>query len=208
MSLAAALTPLVKAAHYKPKARWFLNVGSFTVAGAVSSSCVGLVLGAIGGALPVSLAGVTGIAVAITVASLAMARETGVRRIPLPQVRRATPGGWARTLSGPIVPALWGFDLGLFFTTFFTFAGAWLLVALAVFSGAPSFGAALFLAYWGGRALSIWLAPLFLPDGSATSQMMSAFVLQHRQFQLLHVVGLGLMTTVLIGMALTSTPLW
>jgi len=207
MSLAAALTPLVKAAQNTERVRWALNVGAYTLAGTVSSALVGVSLGAIGGALPVSFAGSLGMGAAVAVALLAMAREIGVGAIPLPQVRRATPGTWAQNLSGPLVPVLWGFDLGLFFTTFFTFAGPWLLVVLAVAAGNPAFGALLFVAYWCGRAVSVWLAPLLLPDASATPQLMNAFVLQRRQFQLIHVVALAFMTTVLSVMFISSTPL-
>lgn len=208
MSVAAALTPLVKAAQPGCNRRWALNVSAYTLSGALSSALVGLTLGALGSALGVASIPAAGIMAAALVAIVAAARELGVSAIPLLQARRATPGEWARNLNGALVPALWGFDLGLCFTTYFTFAGPWLLVTLAVVAGSPIFGAALFLAYWAGRVLSVWLAPLLLPDASSTPQLVTTLVGAKRSFQLVHVAGLCAMAALLIAMLVTSREIW
>ena len=97
-----------------------------------------------------------------------------------------------------VTAALWGLDLGLFFTTWFTFAGDWLLVIVAIITREPMYGAALFSVYWLGRALSVWFAPLLLQDARATPQLMSSIRAHRWAFQRLHVVGLAWGITVLI----------
>lgn len=207
MSLAAAITPLVKAAQYRLKARWLVNVLAYAGAGALTSAAVGLALGGVGAALSSSLASEAALVAAIAIGLAVLVRELGLVALPLVQVRRATPGAWAQNLRGPLVPALWGFDLGLFFTTYFTFAGAWLLVAVVVLAGDPLFGAALLLAYWAGRVMSLALSPLLLPDASATSRLMQALVASRRRFQLVHAGAVVVMTAALVQMFVSSTPL-
>lgn len=136
---------------------------------------------------------------AIAVAVLAIARELGVLLVPLPQVARQTKDIWAKVFHGTLTAALWGLDLGLIFTTWLTFSGVWLLVIVTILTGESSFGATLFVLYWLGRALSVWLTPLLLQDASATSLLLGEITRQQRLFQRIHAVGLAWSVVVLIA---------
>jgi hypothetical protein len=174
----------------KDKPRWFRNVVGFTLAGLATSSLVGAVLGYVGAALGAGRTGAAGAIAALAVACLAAIRELGWIRIPLPQARRQTAGGWMHRGSG-VAAVLWGLDLGLFATTWLTFAGAWLIPVLALLSGSAGFGAAVFGAYWIGRAMSVWVGPMLLPTALDTPRLLDALMQHRRTAQLIHVGGLG-----------------
>lgn len=171
---------------------------AYTAAGVAASSAVGATLGWLGSvSLPPHVGG-TGLTIVLALAAMAIVREVGWLTIPMPQRTRQTQDFWARVFPGPVAAALWGFDLGLVFTTWLTFSGVWLLVVVAILIGEPAFGAALFFLHWFGRALSAWLAPLLSPDGSATPDLMEEITGQYRLFQLVHVVGIVGLATVFI----------
>lgn len=173
------------------KPSWLANVTAYTVGGAFTSAVVGAGLGGLGAVVLPAQVGVIGISVALTVAIVAVAREIAWTWIPLPQLARQTSGWWAKTTSRRTrAPLLWGLDLGLTFTTWFTFSGVWLVLVLAVLGGDPEFGVALLTSYWFGRALSVWLAPLLIADALGTPALIAALGSQHRLRKLVHVAGL------------------
>jgi hypothetical protein len=189
VSLVGALAPLGKVAGRRR--RWLVNVTLYTVAGLLASVLVGLALGAAGLLLwPRSLRAI-GLAATLLVAALAAARESGAISIPFPQVRRQTRDVWAKRFPSTVAATLWGLDLGLVFTTWFTFSGTWLLVAAAFSAGSPAYGAALFAAYWSGRALSVWVAPSLLRSATATPTLVGAIDAERQVFRWVHVAGVA-----------------
>jgi hypothetical protein len=164
---------------------------AYTAAGAATSALVGSILGVLGAVVLPSQGWLAGYLVLGAVAALAIARELVGPSIPVPQLRRQTPGIWAKTHGSTASAILWGLDLGLIFTTWFTFSGAWFVVALAVASGQAAFGAIVVLAYWLGRALSVWVAPLMMPTATATPALLAALGAEHRLFKIVHVAALG-----------------
>jgi len=116
--------------------------------------------------------GAPGMAVALGLAGLGVIRALGWTSFHLPRVRRQTPNSWPKPFEGAAASALWGFDVGLTFTTRFTFSGLSLLAALAILVGQPAFGAGLFAAFWLGRAASVWIGPFLLPDANATPRLL------------------------------------
>ena len=166
------------------------KVTGYTLAGVATSALVGACLGLLGNlALPTAPAR-AGVVAALIVAGIGLFRETSFPGIPLPQIRRQTPGIWAKRWPGAVAPVMWGLDLGLIFTTWLTFSGAWLLAALAILSGSAGFGARLFVAFWLGTALSVWIGPALLPSARATPDLMDAIAGQHRLFRRSHAAGL------------------
>ncbi len=159
---------------------------------------VGTMLGWVGKLLlPVQI-GRLSLFIVIGVAIIAMARELGWISFPLPQLKRQTRDIWGKIFPGPVAAALWGFDLGLFFTTWFRFAGLWLLVLVALIIRSPIYGAALFFAYWLGRAFSVWIAPSLMPNAGFTPHLLDGIAGQYQLFQRIHVLGLVWATVVLI----------
>jgi hypothetical protein len=150
---------------------------------------VGTLLGWLGGLLlpgPVDrLSGSILAGVFIT----SLVRELGWLNIPLLQPRRQTLGIWSRVFPWPVPAALWGFDIGLVFTTWFKFSGIWLLTAIVVVFGQPKFGALLFTAYWLGRALSVWIATVLMPNANATPVLLSAIQRQGILLQRMNALG-------------------
>jgi cytochrome c biogenesis protein CcdA len=144
--------------------------------------------------IPPSGLAVTAIVVPLAVA--ATAKELGWITVPLIQPRRQTNECW-KVHGRRVAGLLWGFDLGLLFTTWFTFAGTWLVPALAFATGKASFGAALFVAYWLGRALPIWLAPALLRRTS-TLGMLRHLSREYRTLQLFHAGALCWLTVLVL----------
>lgn len=171
--------------------QWLVNVTAYTAAGGAASIAVGVALSSLGHLLMPQQMHEIGIVTAIAVAALALARELGGLPIPLPQLHRQTRDLWARSFPGAVAAALWGFDLGLVFTTWLTFSGAWLLLVVAIIIGKAVFGAALFALYWLGRVLMVWLAPLLLQGPNATPQFLERVFRQHRFFQRIHATALA-----------------
>ena len=95
----------------------------------------------------------------------------------------------------------WGLDIGLLFSTWLTFAGAWWLAGFAILTGSPTFGAALLAAYWAGRAATIWLGPVYVPTATITPSLVLALRPLFRPFQIIH--GLA----VLAGVAVVASEL-
>lgn len=161
------------------------------MAGAATSVLVGTGLALIGAmAIPENI-GLLGPILVLLVTAVALTRESGLVVFPLPQIPRQTSGAWAkRRRSGKVAATLWGLDLGLTFTTWLTFSGAWVLAAMAFLGGDVGFGAALFAAYWFGRVLPVWLAPLLMERATDTPQLLTALVSERALFRSIHVAGL------------------
>ncbi|HEX9941070.1 MAG TPA: hypothetical protein VGG03_03575 [Thermoanaerobaculia bacterium] len=181
------------------KKNWLINVTAYTAAGLLASALVGWGLAALGRALlPSGMSGPAAV-LCLGIASLAAAREMGWVSLPLPQHRRQTRDVWAKWFRSPVAAALWGFDVGFLFTTWFTLAGVWLLVAVAFLAREPWFGTLLFAIYWLGRALSVWVAPLLLEDAASTPRLLAA-IEEHRSFvQRVHVLALAWALGVLVA---------
>jgi hypothetical protein len=117
----------------------------------------------------------------------------------LPQLRRATKGAWARW-GQPWAALLWGFDIGLFFTTWLTFAGAWWLAVVALLSADPAFASGILCAYWIGRVTTVWLGLWLVPTPTITPRLVVAWYRLRRPFQLLHATVI-LVGTIAVGAA-------
>lgn len=203
MSLVGALTPLGKVAG--GKRQWLIDVSVYTFAGTITSTFVGATLGWLGNvSLPRGL-NAAGLVISLAVAIIAIAREINWISFPLPQCSRQTRDIWARIFPSTVAAALWGVDLGLILTTYFTFAGIWLLVVIAFLTGEPSLGAALFATYWLGRAVSVWIAPLLMPDASTTPRLLDGIFGQFQLFRQIHVVALLWSVFVLILWLIAGT---
>jgi hypothetical protein len=202
MSLVGALTPPGKVAT--ARRGWLVNVAAYTAAGSLTSALVGGALGLLGAAvLPAHDERAAAVAL-LVLALLALARESGLVDLPLPQLGRQTDGWWAKALDLRPAAILWGLDIGLVFATWLTFSGAWVLAGLAFLNGDPIFGIVLFVAYWLGRAVSVWIGPLLAESATETSPLLTTLFDQRRLFRLAHVVGLLCMVPVLTSWAVTG----
>ena len=135
---------------------------SFTVAALSAAAVVGGLLGLLGGALGVERA----VLVVAALAALAAAREAGLIRVPLPQLRRQVPERWHHELPLPVWTAGYGAGLGIGFLTFQPVATFWIAVLAALAVGRPAASAAGFALYGAGRALMVVLPPR--PDRDVT----------------------------------------
>lgn len=196
--------PLGKVAGQRRK--WLMNVTAYTLAGVVTSALVGGGLGIAGAALLPERLGRVGMAIALAVALVALARELGYLAVPLPQIGRQTQGMWAKRYGATTAATMWGLDLGLTFTTWLGMAGPWVLAAVAFLAGGPLIGAALFVGYWLGRALSVWVGPLLMTSAADTPALLASLDDQQRLFRSVHVAALA-WSAVAIGIwTLVGTP--
>lgn len=182
---------------------WLRSVLAYTLSGVLASGLVGLTAGWLGSLIPDGDAAGTSLIVAATIGVLVALREAVGRSWPMPQVRRQTPENLRRRFSAPIAAGLWGFDLGLVFSTWLTFAGPWFLLAAAVAIGEPWAGAALFVGQWLARAAWLWLTPYLLTSariGPAFSRQVVRNVVLFRTVQILSaLVGVVALITLWIG---------
>jgi hypothetical protein len=125
-----------------------LALAGFAVGAVAASALVGAALGAVGALLGTQLAFVVA-----ALALLAAAREAGVVRLPLPQLRRQVPERWRSELPLPVWSVGYGIGLGLGFLTFQPVATFWVACAAAVALGKPLAAGLCFAAYGAGRAL-------------------------------------------------------
>ncbi len=193
MSLLGALGPLGKVAGRR--ASWLAQTGAYTVGGAVSSALVGGTLGFIGSQIGIALDVALAISLGVTVAVLA--RELGWLHLPLPHAQRQTNPSWRFHFPPLLTSGLWGFDIGLLFSTWMTFGGAWALVVIAVTTGNLVLGATLLVAFWVGRALSVWLVPLILPSAAATVSFLDTISACRPLEKRIHVAAIGAVVIVL-----------
>lgn len=127
---------------------------AFTVGAIGASALLGALLGAAGAAFDRTVALV---AVAV-LAAVAAAREAGVLRVPLPQLRRQVPERWRRSLPLPVWSFAYGAGLGVGLLTHLPVATLWVAAAGAVALGSPSLGAACLACFGLGRVVMV-LAP-------------------------------------------------
>lgn len=170
MSLLGALTPLGKVAGTRKI--WLKSALAYTLAGSLSSTLMGATLGSVGAWLQ---RGQQRWSVLLGVALLAFslaAREWGWIKFPIPQRQLQTEKGWAHEFGFVGASGLWGFHIGLAFTTRVTYGGFWALAAVDLALGKPLYGATVMLAYWLGRALPVWLAPMLNWSGPDSSSLL------------------------------------
>src|SRR6266545_3712471 len=125
-----------------------LALTGFAVGAVAASALVGAALGAVGALLGTQLAFLVA-----ALALLAAAREAGIVRLPLPQLRRQVPERWRSELPLPVWSVGYGIGLGLGFLTFQPVATFWVACAAAVALGKPLAAGLCFAAYGAGRAL-------------------------------------------------------
>lgn len=190
MSLIGAL-PLVKEARGRKV--WLLSMVVYGAAGLMSSALVGFTLGAVGS---ISTSPSLSAGLVLAVCAYVVLRESRLVALPLLQARRQTSEMWGKALHPLLAAALWGADLGLVFTTYLTFAGPWLVAALAMSQRNVPFGVLLFSSFWIGRVLTQWLSAVALYRGGYTlAAVTDEIVGSRRLFRHLHTavaVGIGL----------------
>ena len=131
--------------------RYRVALACFTL-GAVS---VSLVLGALLGLVGALLGAERAVLAVAALALIAAAREAGLLRIPLPQLRKQVPERWRAELPLPVWSFGYGAGLGAGFVTFQPFATFWIACAAAVALARPLPAALCFAFYGVGRALMV-----------------------------------------------------
>ena len=131
--------------------RYRLALAAFAAGALVASALLGALLGLFGEAIGAGRA----VLLVAAIAGLGAAREAGLARFSLPQVRRQVPERWHFELPLPLWSAGYGAGLGLGFLTFQPVATFWVAVAAALALGRPLAAAACFSLYGLGRALMV-----------------------------------------------------
>jgi cytochrome c biogenesis protein CcdA len=128
----------------------------YTLAGCISALAVGAVLGFLGSVLRVNRACWLIVPLALALA----ARDLGWLRFELPERKCQTEKVWAHEFGFVMASAMWGFHLGLGFSTYIRYGGYWVLTFTALGMGDARYGAILVVMYWLGRALPVWVMPI------------------------------------------------
>jgi hypothetical protein len=128
----------------------------FGLGAVAAAAALGAALGAFG-ALVGARAAVLVVAV---LAALAAARELGLLRLPVPQLRSQVPDWWRFGLPLPLWSLGYGAGLGAGVFTYQPFATFWIACTAAVVLAAPLPAAVAFSLYGAGRALMVVLPTL------------------------------------------------
>ena len=146
--------------------RWLVAVAAFA-AGAVGA---GAALGwALGSASPWAGGGSThAVWAAAAVVAAYAAREVGLLRLPVPQLRRQVPQRWREVLPLPATGFLYGAGLGLGFVTYVPVATFAAVIAAVVLAD-PAAGAVALGAFGVGRAIALVAATAGLRDWDAAA---------------------------------------
>ena len=131
--------------------RYRIALACFALGAVVTSFALGALLGLAGALLGAERAVLAVAALAL----VAAAREAGLLRIPLPQLRKQVPERWRATLPLPVWSFGYGAGLGAGFVTFQPFATFWVACAAAVALAEPLPAAVCFAFYGVGRALMV-----------------------------------------------------
>lgn len=143
--------------------RWLGAVLAYTLSGALASAAAGALIGLCGTLLPEGLRHLW-LLLLPGLALVLAARDLGWLSFPLPQRLRQADKGWYHQL-GPVGASIvWGLHIGVGVHTRIRYGGYFLLVLLVFLVRDPGYGALVFTAYWLGRTLPVWLAPVLGPD--------------------------------------------
>ena len=153
------ITPAVCGSRH----RYRFALAVFTVGALVAAALVGALLGLVG-ALVGAREAVLGVA---ALAALAAAREAGIVRVPLPQLRLQVPERWHFELPLPLWATGYGAGLGVGVATYQPVATFWVACAAALALAQPAAAALCFSLYGLGRALMVVLPPR--PEGDVTA---------------------------------------
>jgi hypothetical protein len=180
---------------------WLRSVSAYTLGGIAAGGLVGACAGWLGAGL-LTIVDQRWVFVATTlIGGAVVLRESIGRGWPIPQLRRQTPEHLRLRYGAPTAAGIWGFDLGLVFSTWLTFAGPWFLLAAAIAFGEPLIGMALFIGHWLARAAWLWLSAYLLPSariGPAFSRQVSRNLPVFRVVQVL-AVGIGIGAMILLA---------
>lgn len=166
---------------------WVRSALAYTIGGTFSATLVGLSFGFLGAAADgvryKSLGAALVLAVALT------ARDLGLVSFRLPQRRRQTEKDWFHEFGHVMAASMWGIHIGLGWATRMRFGGFWALTAAVIALGSPLIGVVSFVAYWLGRALPVWLAPMLVRDLDEALRL-SELVGYERIYRFTAIVGL------------------
>ena len=122
---------------------------------ALGALCASFALGALLGFAGALLGAERAVLAVAALALVAAAREAGLLRVPLPQLRKQVPERWRASLPLPVWTFGYGAGLGAGFVTYQPFATFWVACAAAVALARPLPGAVCFAFYGLGRALMV-----------------------------------------------------
>ena len=146
-----------------------IALAAFTAGALAAAALLGAVLGLVG-----SLLGARDAVLAVAaLAALAAARELGVVRLPLPQVRLQVPERWRHELPLPLWATGYGAGLGLGVATYQPVATFWIACAAAVAVGRPLAAALAFSLYGAGRALMVVVPKRGHPEAAAAVESLA-----------------------------------
>jgi len=171
------------------------TVTVFALSAMVGAALTGSVIGLLGGAAQ-ALAGERTLAVAVGAAGCLLLLAD--LRMRTPTLKRQTCSTWYRERGAGTAWALWGFDLGLGFSTIRLSSLYWLMVLFVAAFVPPAF-APLVLAFY-GLGLGVALAGAVVAQKQSTSTMSPGLGLLHAaaRVRLAAVAVLGLLSVTIV----------
>ena len=169
----------------------------YSLAGIATSCLVGLAIAGLGTLAAFTVPAVVLSIVAAVVALAMMLREAGIVRFDPPQCDVQTHKEWVYEFGLTTATGMWGAHIGLALTTVITHGGLYALV-LAAFARGLGGGEWIIVAFWVGRVLPLWLAPVL--SGRLTRGDVIAGRLRQAtsSFGVVSICGLGVVATLCV----------
>ena len=136
---------------------WLGPLSAYAIGALVSSTALGALLGTVGAVIFPRLGSTATIVVAVFGIALAMC-DFGVAGAHTPTLHRQTYPVWWRTFGRTPALFLWGFDLGLGFTTIRVASLYWIVALIVVALASPLVGATILGAYGVALVLNLTIA--------------------------------------------------
>lgn len=171
---------------------------AYTVFGLAASAAVGGGLSWLGTSLHADHTTTYFVVVLVAISAYVAVREGFDVGLPLLEPRRKSNRNWSK-LGQPAAAAMWGIDVGMFFTTWMTYASAWWLVAIAVFAGETTLAMTFFGAYWIGRACLLAAGVWTVPNAKVTPWLPEAWAPFDRPYAIIDAVVVIIGTTIVLA---------
>jgi len=155
-SMVGTIAPVVYRDSPLGRRSWIVAALIYTLGSIAGGVVVGALLGLLGSLLSLDLyTEYFPLLISMTALGYSL-HEFRILSLPYPQMRRQVPDPWRRRLHPYVVAALFGFLLGIGFTTFIPTATYYIVVLTATLYGSPLYGAVIFSIYGFARASLLW----------------------------------------------------
>ena len=166
---------------------WLMAVSAYTSGGIVSALCVGTSVELASTLLPSLMSGFL-LLVTLVLCIALIGRDVGLFDIWIPQRRRQTNKVWAHQFGLVPAAAMWGFHIGIGFTTVISHGGVYVVAALSLALDG-TYARYLLVLFWIARTVPIWVSPWLAPEPHDGSKVQDLILQSRLSLKFVSVTG-------------------